>query len=46
MFGLFKKQVDTGPLDEHTRTWMEQVFLWLVEQFGENVIKQKPTVLP
>ena len=47
MFGLFsKKGKNECPIDRPTRLWMEQAFLWLAGQFGEENIATKPMLLP
>ena len=47
MFGLFsKKQNNECPIDPEMRLWMENAFLWLAEQFGQNNIATKPMLLP
>jgi len=47
MFGLFsKKQNNNCPIDLEMRLWMENSFLWLAGQFGEDNIATKPVLLP
>src|SRR5438270_13882814 len=47
MFGLFsKKQNPVCPIDPQMRLWMENAFLWLASQFGQDNIASKPTLLP
>lgn len=47
MFGLFsKKQNNDCPIDLEMRLWMENAFLWLAGQFGQDNIATKPMLLP
>ena len=47
MFGLFrKKQNNECPIDPEMRLWMENAFLWLATQFGQENIATKPMLLP
>ncbi|MEO6540778.1 MAG: hypothetical protein ABIN74_07315, partial [Ferruginibacter sp.] len=46
MFGLFKNQKNECPIDLETRLWMENAFLWLAEQFGQENIVTKPMLFP
>jgi len=47
MFGLFsKKQNNKCPIDPEMRLWMENAFLWLAGQFGQDKIAAKPMLLP
>jgi hypothetical protein len=47
MFGLFSKKDDNQcPVDNETRLWMENAFLWLATQFGEENILSKQVLLP
>jgi hypothetical protein len=47
MFGLFSgKQPGECPIDTNTRLWMEQAFVWLVQEFGQNNLSAKPLLLP
>lgn len=47
MFRLFSKQPDNQcPIDLDMRLWMENAFLWLAEQFGNDNIATKPMLLP
>lgn len=47
MFGLFSKKPNNKcPIDPEIRLWMEQAFLWLAGQFGEDNIAEKPMLLP
>jgi hypothetical protein len=47
MFGLFsKKNNDQCPIDNETRLWMENSFLWLATQFGHDNIATKPMLHP
>lgn len=44
MFGLFKNRKPECPISEDIRIWMEDAFIWLIKQFGEQKIisiKQK-----
>jgi hypothetical protein len=47
MFGLFSgKQPGECPIDTDTRLWMEQAFVWLVQEFGQDNLFKKPMLLP
>jgi hypothetical protein len=47
MFGLFSsKQNHECPIDPDMRLWMENAFLWLATQFGQDNIATKQTLLP
>ncbi len=47
MFGFFSnKQNNECPIDGRMRLWMENAFLWLAYQFGQNNILSKPMLLP
>jgi hypothetical protein len=46
MFGLFSKKQPECPIDTNTRLWMEQAFVWLVQEFGQNNIRSKPMLFP
>ena len=47
MFGLFsKKNNNECPIDPEMRLWMENAFLWLATQFGQENIATKPMLLP
>ena len=47
MFGLFSnKSNNVCPLDEEMRLWMENAFLWLATQFGQDTIVSKKVLLP
>jgi hypothetical protein len=46
MFGLFSKKQPECPIDTNTRLWMEQAFVWLVQEFGQTNILSKPTLFP
>ncbi len=47
MFRLFsRKNNKECPIDVGSRLWMENAFLWLVGQFGQDHILAKPTLLP
>ena len=47
MFGLFRKKKNNEcPIDPEMRLWMENAFLWLATQFGEDNIATKPMLLP
>ena len=47
MFGLFsKKQNNECPIDTEMRLWMENAFLWLAGQFGQDNIATKQMLLP
>ncbi|MBO9200436.1 MULTISPECIES: hypothetical protein [Niastella] len=46
MFGLFSKKQRECPIDTNTRLWMEQAFVWLVQEFGENNLRTKPMLFP
>lgn len=47
MFGLFsKKQNNECPIDQEMRLWMENAFLWLAGQFGQDNIAAKSILLP
>lgn len=47
MFGLFsRKNNDQCPIDNETRLWMENSFLWLATQFGHDNIATKPMLHP
>ncbi len=47
MFGFFSnKRNPPCPLDHESRLWMEQAFLWLTTQFGEDTIRSKKVLTP
>jgi len=47
MFGLFsKKNSNECPIDLETRLWMENAFLFLATQFGQDHIATKPILCP
>lgn len=46
MFGLFSKKPPECPIDTDTRLWMEQAFVWLVQEFEQNNILTKPLLFP
>ncbi|OQP51058.1 hypothetical protein A4H97_04390 [Niastella yeongjuensis] len=46
MFGLFSKKQPECPIDNNTRLWMEQAFVWLVQEFGQNNLLTKPMLFP
>jgi len=47
MLGMFsKKQNNECPIDPGMRLWMENAFLWLAEQFGQDNIATRPMLLP
>jgi hypothetical protein len=47
MFKLFSKnEGNSCPIDVETRLWMEDAFMWLVNQFGIESIKSKSLLLP
>jgi len=46
MFGLFSKKQPECPIDTNTRLWMEQAFVWLVQEFGQNNQLTKPLLFP
>ncbi len=46
MFGLFSKRQPECPIDVNTRLWMEQAFVWLVQEFGPNNLLAKPMLFP
>jgi hypothetical protein len=47
MFGLFsRKQPGECPIDTSTRLWMEQAFVWLVQEFGQDDLSTKPMLFP
>ena len=47
MFGLFSnKNNSVCPLDEEMRLWMENAFLWLATQFGQDAILSKQVLMP
>ena len=47
MFNLFSKNKEPKcPIDQDTRLWMENAFLWLATQFGHDNIKNKITLIP
>jgi hypothetical protein len=47
MLGLFSKNNSNEcPIDLQTRLWVENSFLWLAGQFGQDNIATKPIVLP
>lgn len=46
MFGFLKKQPNDCPIDTNTRLWMEQAFVWLVQEFRQQNIAGKPILLP
>ncbi|WP_207511991.1 hypothetical protein [Longitalea luteola] len=46
MFGLFSKKPPACPIDTNTRLWMEQAFVWLVQEFGQSNLLTKPMLFP
>lgn len=46
MFGFFPKKNKDCPIDPDTRLWMENAFLWLARQFGEEKIVSLPMLYP
>lgn len=46
MFGLFKNKGPECPIDPEQRLWMENAFLWLLGQFGEEYIFKKEVLVP
>ncbi len=46
MFKLFSNKPPECPIDEPTRIWLENAFIWLVHQFGEDKIKSKRILYP
>ncbi len=47
MFGLFsKKNNNDCPIDPEVRLWMENAFLWLATQFGQENIATKQMIYP
>ena len=47
MFGLFSNKNDNVcPLDQEMRLWMENSFLWLATQFGQDTILSKKVLEP
>jgi hypothetical protein len=47
MAGLFSnRKKNDCPIDRETRLWMENAFLWLAGQFGNDNIAQKKMLLP
>jgi hypothetical protein len=47
MFGLFSnKNNNVCPLNEEIRLWMENAFLWLATQFGQDTIFSKKVLMP
>lgn len=46
MFGFLKKQSRECPIDTDTRLWMEQAFVWLIQEFKQNHMTSKPVLLP
>jgi hypothetical protein len=47
MFNFFqKKKKPECPIDNEMRLWMENAFLWLATQFGQENIASKPIILP
>ena len=46
MFSLFSKKQPECPIDTNTRLWMEQAFVWLVQEFGQNNQLTKPLLFP
>lgn len=47
MFGFFSNKQNNGcPIDNGMRLWMENTFLWLAGQFGQDNIATKKMLLP
>lgn len=46
MFGFFSSKSNKCPIDEETRLWMENAFLWLATQFGQGTIDSKKVLCP
>jgi hypothetical protein len=47
MFGLFSnKNNKICPIDQEMRLWMENAFLWLATQFGQDTILTKKVFVP
>lgn len=46
MFGFFKNKKPQCPIPEDIRIWMEDAFIWLIKQFGEQKIIELKLLLP
>lgn len=46
MFGLNKKRTPQCPIPADLETWIEDCFIWLINQFGEDKIKTLKPLLP
>jgi hypothetical protein len=46
MFRLFSNNSNKCPVDQDMRLWMENTFLWLATQFGQETILSKKVLLP
>jgi hypothetical protein len=47
MFNLFSKNKNPQcPIDNDQRLWMENAFLWIATQFGQDNIRNKPMLYP
>lgn len=46
MFGLFKNNKPECPIPEDIRIWMEDAFIWLINQFGEQKVISIKMLLP
>lgn len=42
----FSKNKNACPIDEENRIWIENSFIWLIHQFGENIVTKKKILLP
>jgi tetratricopeptide (TPR) repeat protein len=43
---LFNKNNNDPPVNEETREWLENYFLWLIDSFGKENIKSRKVMLP
>ena len=46
MFGLFKKKNFQPTVTPEDKEWIEQSFIWFIEVFGLDKLKEQPFILP
>ena len=45
MFGLFRKS-EESPVEETRRQWIDECFVWMIHEFGEETIKSRRVLTP
>ncbi|HVZ97143.1 MAG TPA: tetratricopeptide repeat protein [Chitinophagaceae bacterium] len=46
MSGLFKRNNNEPSVNEETREWIENCFLWFINSFGKDTIKKRKVLIP